>query len=94
MSTWGAPEPVAAANLAAGDFVVHIPAAAGLDARDVGSGVAALDWDYGPWPPRPRRRAAPNEIIRVITFLNRTTIAIPAAHELVVRRRTESTEAA
>lgn len=89
MTTWGEPERVAAAELAAGDFVVHIPAARGTRAREVSSGIAALDWDY-----RPPRHGRPGVILRVVTFLDRTTETVPAAHELIVRRRTESTEAA
>ena len=86
MPTWGEPETITAADLADGDFVLRLEPARRAAARDVGSGVAALDWDYQP--------GRPGVILRVVTFLDRTTVAIPVTRELVVRRRAGSGEAA
>jgi hypothetical protein len=87
---WGDPETTDVASLAAGDFVVRFPPAGRWRGCDVNSGVAALDWDYGPWPQRNSRR----EILRVITFLDRTVVTVAVQLDVIARRRTESSEAA
>jgi hypothetical protein len=86
--TWLEPGLLDAGGLAEGDFIVRIPAGPNFPAMEVGSGVAALDWDYDLWPPT--RRDAQPEILRVIRTLDRRTITMPAGHQVLARRRVKT----
>jgi hypothetical protein len=86
---FGPPETITVADLAEGDFVVHIPAQAGTRGARVNSGVAAITPPRtGRWRAGPPRRKVPVPS-RAISFHDRDLagLDVPATHTVMVRRR-------
>lgn len=86
---FGPPETITVADLAEGDFVVHVPAQSGTRGARVNSGVAAITPPRtGRWRAGPPRRKVPVPS-RAISFHDRDLAAldVPCTHTVMVRRR-------
>jgi hypothetical protein len=88
---FGPAETITVGLLAAGDFVVAIPAQAGTRGTRANSGVreiSAPNWDR--WTSRSRPRGPRMPVAsRRITFLDRAlpALEVPCTYEVIVRRR-------